>query len=220
MTVTLEEIWPAFALVVQAGHLSLRAMRDEDLLALAEAAASGIHSDDLRPFPISWAVGDAITLGRDLGSRYWRYRATLGSDEWAFPLVARWEGRIVGIQGAEATRYPVLRTADTFSWLAREVQGQGIGTLMRQAICALLFDELDAHQITSGAYADNPASIAVSRKVGYTPNGTKLELRDGAAALHHKFILDRETFVRPTTPISITGASGVRKLLGVARPSD
>lgn len=217
---TLEQIWPAFSLLVEAGPLTLRAMRDEDLPALAQAAASGIHSDDLRPFPNSWASGDAVKLGRDLGGRYWKYRASLGSDEWALPLVARWNGRVVGVQGAEAAQYPVLRTPDTFSWLVRDVQGQGLGTLMRQAICALFFDELDAHQITSGAYADNPASAAVSRKVGYAPNGTKLELRDETAAPHDKFILDREGFIRPTTPITITGASGVRALLGVARALD
>lgn len=220
VTVTLEQIWPAFGLLVEAGPLTLRAMRDGDLPVLAEAAASGIHADDLRPFPNAWASGDAVKLGRDLGGRYWKYRATLGSDEWALPLVARWNGRVVGVQGAEAARYPVLRTPDTFSWLTRDVQGQGIGTLMRQAVCALFFDELDAHQVTSGAYADNPASAAVSRKVGYAPNGTKLELRDNTAALHHKFILDREGFIRPKTPIKITGASGVRTLLGVARPTD
>ena len=91
---------------------------------------------------------------------------------------------------------------------------------MRQAICALFFDELDAHQITSGAYADNPASAAVSRKVGYVPNGTKRELRDNTAALHQKFILDREAFIRPITPVTISGAADVRVLLGVARPTD
>lgn len=123
-------------------------------------------------------------------------------------------------RGAEAARYAVLRTPDTFSWLAREVQGQGIGTLTRRAVCALFFDEFDAHKFTSGAHADNPGSAAVSRKVGYAQNGTKLELRDNAAALHHKFILDREGFVRPTTPITITGSSGVRALLGVARPTE
>jgi hypothetical protein len=70
---------------------------------------------------------------------------------------------------------------DTFAWLTRSFQGQGIGTLMRQAMCAFFFDELDAHAITSGACADNQPSAAVSRKVGNTANGTKLELRDETA---------------------------------------
>jgi RimJ/RimL family protein N-acetyltransferase len=38
---------------------------------------------------------------------------------------------------------------------------------MRQAMCALLFDHLEAEEITSAAFTDNPASLAVSRKVGY-----------------------------------------------------
>ena len=41
-----------------------------------------------------------------------------------------------GIQGAEASRFAVLRTPDTFSWLTQSMQGRGLGTLMRQAICA------------------------------------------------------------------------------------
>ena len=125
------------------------------------------------------------------------------------------------MQGAEAVRYPVLRTPDTFSWLTESVQGQGVGTLMRQAICALFFDKLDAHAITSGAYADNPASAAVSRKVGFAANGTKLELRDNTAAEHNKFILTRERFVRPDEPVVVVaGAAAMRAFMGVPRANE
>jgi RimJ/RimL family protein N-acetyltransferase len=68
---------------------------------------------------------------------------------------------------------------------------------MRQAICGFLFEEPDAPAVTSRANADKPASAAVSRRVGYVANGTKLELRDDTAAEHHKFILTRERFVGP-----------------------
>jgi RimJ/RimL family protein N-acetyltransferase len=217
---TLEELWPPFGLSITCGPLSLRAMRDQDLPELVAAAAEGIHGDDLRPFPRAWAGQPPLELGRDLASRYWKHRATFGPDDWGLPLVGRLEGKVIGVQGAEALRYPVLRTPDTFSWLTSSVQGRGIGTLMRQAICAFLFDELDAHAITSGAYADNPASAAVSRKVGYVANGTKLELRDEQAAEHHKFILTRERFVRPHHPVVIEGGAALRALVGVPRPED
>ena len=85
VTVTLEQTWPAFSLRVEAGPLTLRAMRDDDLPALDEAAASGIHSVDLRPFPNSWASGDAASLGRELGGRYWTSRASLGQARSADP---------------------------------------------------------------------------------------------------------------------------------------
>ena len=48
---------------------------------------------------------------------------------------------------------------------------------MRQTLCAFLFDHLDAEEITSAAFLDNPASLAVSRKVGYLPNGDFRERR-------------------------------------------
>ncbi|WP_343050514.1 GNAT family protein [Nocardioides ungokensis] len=179
-----------------------------------------MHGDDKRPFPWAWADQPMPWLGRDLASRYWKYRATFPGDEWALPLVVRHEGRIVGIQGAEASRFPVLRTPDTFSWLTQSMQGRGLGTLMRQAICALFFDELDVHAMTSGAYADNPASAAVSRKVGFVPNGTRLELRDGDAAEHNKFILTRDRFIRPAVPVTIRGGAALRVFAGVARPGD
>jgi RimJ/RimL family protein N-acetyltransferase len=48
---------------------------------------------------------------------------------------------------------------------------------MRQAMCALLFDHLDAQEIASAAFVDNPASLAVSRRVGSVDNGIFREQR-------------------------------------------
>jgi len=41
---------------------------------------------------------------------------------------------------------------------------------------------LDAGQITSAAYTDNPASLAVSRKCGYIENGRERRTRMGKRA--------------------------------------
>ena len=54
---------------------------------------------------------------------------------------------------------PFLAAADKRSWLGRGFQGRGIGTAMRRVICAFAFDHLDAEQVTSGAFSDNPASL-------------------------------------------------------------
>lgn len=192
-------------------------MRDDDLPAVAAAAAAGIHDDSLRPFTRAWAGKDPLAMGQALASRYWKYRALSPTEEWALPLIARHHGDIVGVQGFEAVKYCVLRTPDPFSWLTSSVQGQGIGTLMRQALCAFLFDELDAVAITSGAYLDNPASAAVSRKVGFASNGAKRELRDDGAADHLKFILDRERFNRLEESIHVQGGAAMREFVGVRR---
>jgi hypothetical protein len=74
--------------------------------------------------------------------------------------------------------------------------------------------------VATQPYADNPASAAVSRKVGYQDNGTRPELRDGVAADHHKFLLTQATFIRPDEPIEITGGRELREFLGVPRHDD
>lgn len=88
VTVSLEDLWPPFGLTIRCGPLTLRAVRDDDLPELVEAAVSGIHDDTLRPLPHARGNLPAQELGRDLASRYWTHRATFGADAWCLPLVA------------------------------------------------------------------------------------------------------------------------------------
>jgi len=107
----------------------------------------------------------------------------------------------------------VTRVGETGSWLGREFQGRGIGTAMRQAICAFAFDHLGAEQITSAAFTDNPASNAASRKVGYRPNGLiRKARRDGEWQDSQKWLLTPETFVRGVT-ITASGVDAFRSLI-------
>ena len=62
-------------------------------------------------------------------------------------------------------------------------------------MCAFVFDHLDAVQITSGAFTDNPASLAVSRKVGYRENGVvRRERRPGEVATTVELLLTPDAF--------------------------
>ncbi len=86
---------------------------------------------------------------------------------------------------------------------------------MRQAICALLFDHLDAAEVTSSAFVDNPASLAVSRKVGFVDNGTaRFERRPGELALIHRLVLTRDRFVRGD-PVEVDGVDRLRGFIGL-----
>jgi RimJ/RimL family protein N-acetyltransferase len=108
------------------------------------------------------------------------------------------------------------RTGETGSWLGQEHQGQGVGTAMRQAMCAFLFDCLDFTEITSGAFTDNPASLGVSRKVGYVENGrTRLERRPGELAVNIGLLLTPETFVRGEHDLVVEGIEPLRRLIGL-----
>jgi hypothetical protein len=87
---------------------------------------------------------------------------------------------------------------------------------MRRAMCALLFDHLGFEEITSAAFLDNPASLGVSRKVGYQPTGVRrLERREGELALNQGLVLTPGTFVRGDVPVEVTGAEAVRAFIGL-----
>ena len=104
---------------------------------------------------------------------------------------------------------------ETGSWLGLAHQGRGIGTRMRQAVCAYAFDHLGAEEVTSGAFLDNPASLAVSRKVGYRPNGVvRLKRRDGEMALNQKLVLTPAD-LRRGEPLEVVGAEDLRSFLGL-----
>jgi|GEM_PF-3309176 RimJ/RimL family protein N-acetyltransferase len=108
-----------------------------------------------------------------------------------------------------------ITSGDLAMRVVRRFHGQGIGTRTRRAICAFLFDELGATEITSGAFTDNPASRAVSRKVGYRPNGTQRLARRGGIGVIERLLLLPEDFVRGDVRVTVTGAQQLRTFLGV-----
>lgn len=133
----------------------------------------------------------------------------------------RHEGVPVGVQAFQTRNYLVTRSGETGSWLVRSRQGRGIGTLMRQVVCAFVFDQLDAEEITSSGFVDNPASLAVSRKVGYVENGTSREQRrPGELALSRQLVLRPQSLVRPAYPVEVEGVAAFRQFIGLPERGD
>ncbi len=104
------------------------------------------------------------------------------------------DGILVGVQGASADDWSVRHRAETGSWLGIEYQGRGIGTRMRALMLFALFDGLGAQEVTSGAFADNPASNAISQRVGYRPTATTMVIRENTATPHHNYSMTRDRF--------------------------
>ena len=212
---TIAALYPVLALRVSAGPLELRGISDDDIAALADLAGRGIHPPDEMPFAVPWTDVAADELPLRFAQFHWGSRATFTPAAWTLDLVARWEGTVVGTQGFATRDFLVTRTGETGSWLGREHQGRGIGTAMRQAMCAFLFDCLDAQVITSGAFVDNPASLAVSRTVGYRPNGEhRVMRRPGEWQTNQALVLTPATLVRGTA-IAVDGLGPVRRLIGL-----
>ncbi len=211
----LADIWPPFGLRIEAGPLVLRPVTDDVLPALIELALSGIHAPETMPFYVPWTDAPAEQLPTNFAQYHWGARGGWTREHWDLQFAVERDGELVGVQGISCANYLVTRTGETGSWLAQRFHGQGIGTAMRQAICAFVFDHLDAEEITSAAFTDNPASNAVSRKVGYQPNGViRKARRPGEWQANQEWVLTPETFVRGE-PISATGVEAFRRFIGL-----
>jgi RimJ/RimL family protein N-acetyltransferase len=209
----MDRIWPAFGLRVTCGPLVMRPMRDDDFPEVLAVVHGGIHAPELMPFSFPWTDATGAEMDREFVQYHWRARAELTPERWQLDLGVWHDGRFVGVQGVSTRDFAVTRTGETGSWLGRAFHGRGIGTLMRQAICVLCLDHLGFEEVTSAAFADNPASQGVSRKVGYRPNGEERYARKGAPATMIRLVLAPEDLVRPPYDVEVVGAEAFLDLV-------
>lgn len=226
---TLEDVFPPFALRISCGPLELRVLRDEDLPELVELVRAGIQVPGLpMPFLDAWhevpfAPGAPDGFPTTSLRWWWTQRATFAPDEWRLALVVRRDGVLVGMQDLQANDFAQTRCVMTGSWLGRAHHGVGTGTLMRQLVVGFAFDELDADRCESGYIVGNHASAAVSRKVGYVDNGRRRivqHTRQGKVGVdEQRVMVTPATFVAPDDPVSVEGAEVLRRFLGIDRES-
>jgi RimJ/RimL family protein N-acetyltransferase len=205
---------PLLALRITAGPVELRGVTDDLLGPIADLALD-IHEPDFMPFFGPWSLTSAQDMPRVVAQYHWGQRAAFSPAKWSADFAVFYDGELVGCQGFATTDYLILRTGETGSWLGRRFQGRGIGTAMRQVICAFLIDHVDAQHITSAAFADNPASLAVSRKAGYTDNGSELFNRTGKPATLRRIVLEPANLVRYKHPLTVHGLPEFRKSIGL-----
>ncbi|CAA9418680.1 MAG: Acetyltransferases, including N-acetylases of ribosomal proteins [uncultured Propionibacteriaceae bacterium] len=209
----LESIWPPYGVRLVEGDLAMRVVTDDDIPGLVGLALSGIHPPDQMPFAMPWTDDSPDELPANNVRYYSSVRAGFTPENFTLLFAVRWRDELVGVQGFSATDFALTRTGETGSWLGLAYHSHGIGTRMRRAICAFAFDELGATEVTSGAFLDNPASLAVSRKLGYRPNGVvRLKRRAVEVALNQKLVLTPDIFVRGD-PVQVAGAAALRTFL-------
>jgi RimJ/RimL family protein N-acetyltransferase len=208
--------WPLFDLLVRTPRLELRYPDDGLLVEVARVAAKGIHDPALMPFSNAWTRAGSPDLERSTLKYFWALRSAWSPDRWTFPGAVVVDGRAVGLQSLEGEAFPVTGAVTTGSWLGREFQGQGIGKEMRAAILHLAFEGLGARVAYSGAYEDNPASLKVSRALGYSENGDQINSREGKPAREIRLKLTREAWEeRRRQDIEVVGFGPCREWFGV-----
>jgi RimJ/RimL family protein N-acetyltransferase len=214
-------VWPLFDLRIRTPRLELRLPTDDDFPALLDVIHAGIHPPDTMPFEIPWTDAEGDELSRESMRFWWRSRGELTAEDWHLPFMVSMAGKVVGSQGVKGTGFPALREVETGSWVGMAYQGQGIGKEMRAAVLHFAFAGLGAEVARSGAWADNAASIAVSRALGYEDDGTRRGLRRDVPAEQVRFRMTREGWEdaradRRHPVVTLDGVGPCLALLGAA----
>jgi RimJ/RimL family protein N-acetyltransferase len=123
---------------------------------------------------------------------------------------------VVGTQELGASEFTVTHEVATGSWLGLRHQGRGIGTEMRAAVLMFAFDALGATRARSGAFVGNAASLRVSEKLGYRPDGSETVVRRGVATDDVRLFLTPEAFRRPGWELETEGVAECLPMLGVS----
>lgn len=210
--------WPLFDLEVRTPRLTLRYVDDALAAELAALAARGIHDAGFMPFAVPWTRASSPELERQAFRFWWRCRAETCPTSWNINLAVLVDGDVVGSSGLMASQFPRLRQFETGSWLGRAYQGRGIGREMRLATLTLGFVGFDADLALTAAWHDNAPSLAVTRGLGYEPQGWRRALRDDDHADRLLgFSLTRDDFEAGLRrdDIELVGVEAVRELLGV-----
>jgi RimJ/RimL family protein N-acetyltransferase len=208
--------WPLFDLRLRTGNLELRLPTQDELVELLELAKAGIHPPEEMPFGFAWTDQPSPEFDRNFFQFHLGQVSSWRPSEWSLPLGVWVEGEIAGIQEVSATNFAVLRTILTGSWLGQAFQGRGTGKLMRQAMLALAFDHLDAEVAESAGFFDNPASMGVSRSIGYRENGIGRLAPRGVARDTQRFRMTRDDWrARPRPEVVVEGLGPCLELFGV-----
>ena len=206
--------WPLLDVAVTTDGLQLLPLDDERLVELCEVALLGVHDPATMPFSIPWTDAPSPELEREAFRYWWGCRADARPAAWSLNLAVVVDGAVVGSTGLVTHDFAVTRSFETGSWLGRAHHGRGIGTAMRLATLALGFDGFGAEEATTAAFTDNPASLGVTGKLGYAPNGVLRHARRGVVAESVRFRMTRAHWetIRPDD-VTLHGVDAARAFL-------
>lgn len=180
---------------------------DLDLFDLTAVARGGVYGPGEMPFLVPWTEVPSPDFEYSFLQYHWGLRANWTPDSWRLELVVITEGQAAGAQAISGDGFHTERTVATGSWLGRPFQGRGLGKEMRAAVLAFAFDYLDAQWVTSSAFVDNGASIAVSRSLGYEETSHEwVEAEDAEPREAINFLMTPELwYSRERQPIEVEG---------------
>lgn len=188
--------YPLLNVRVSTPRLELRGATDELLDELADVVRAGKTHADPPPYddPMSlYELDPDLRVAKWLRA-IWRGRGKVEADAWRLYFVVAVAGQPVGMQDLIGVSFSTFGTVTTFSWLSVDQRGRGLGREMREAILHLAFEGFGAKEASSDAFVDSHGSNAISRHLGYAPNGSDWATRQGEPALLNRWRLTRRTW--------------------------
>ncbi|OEV11015.1 GNAT family N-acetyltransferase [Streptomyces nanshensis] len=207
--------WPLYGLRITTPRLELRLPGLSLLEELAAVAGAGVHGPEEMPFSFPWSDAPPDVRTRTTFQHVLGTVAEWHPENWTLSLAVLHDGAVVGRQDLTARDFGVTGDAQTGSWLGLPHQNRGLGTEMRAAVAHLAFEGLGARTLRSSAMTDNPRSLAVSRKLGYEPDGLETVAVRGEARTLRRLRLERAAWERHrTVPVGVEGLEPCRELFG------
>ncbi|WP_405635302.1 GNAT family N-acetyltransferase [Streptomyces sp. NBC_01178] len=207
--------WPLYGLRLRTPRLELRLPDLELLGELSAVAAGGVHDPDRMPFSVAWTDGKPEEVARSVFQHVLGTIASWSPQNWTLSLAVLHEGEVVGRQDLIGQNFGALREVETGSWLGLPHQGRGLGTEMRAAVLHLAFAGLGARYAVSAAMLDNPRSLGVSRRLGYTDDGLRAEVVREAPVTLQRLRLDRERWeAHRRVEVTVEGLDACRTEFG------
>lgn len=208
----LTDHWPLRHLRLTTERLVLRLPAEDELAALASLAAAGVHEPSERPFLTPWTDLEPAARAQYVMQQHWSRLGSWLPDDWALELGVFRDDQPLGLVTLKAREFAVLREVTTSSWLGIAHHGQGYGTEARTALLHLAFAGLGAEAALSEVFQDNAGSQAVSRKLGYRPDGISRDVLHGEVAVSDRLRLNRADW--QPHPVQVDGLEQCRSFFG------
>ena len=87
------------------------------------------------------------------------------------PFVVTWDGAMVGLLTVNGITLGSSRSASLGYWVARTHAGRGVIPIAVALVCDHLFEAAGLHRVEIAIRPDNPRSLRVVEKLGFTKIG-------------------------------------------------
>jgi len=107
------------------------------------------------------------------------------SIDWSFTIFHDHEvAGAISLMNYEA----MFKVAEIGYWIRSDLAGRGLATEAARAVCDFGFDEARLHRIELRAWVENPASIRIAEKLGFTREGLLREASWAQAGYQDMYI--------------------------------